>query len=181
MPNARLALPALALSLALAGCGPAATSASSGTAGSASTSAGSATATSSAGCPTENTTAFAKTRFVADVGLAAGSFHRYIYKPWRAGTFAKGAHGRTLALVKAAGTAVADAKLLKDAADNAKANPTLCTSIYGPLSKASAALDDLKGKLESGDLTSISGIEGSIQSVLTGSRTSGLPVTETTS
>lgn len=45
---------------------------------------------------------FAKTQFVLHTGLAIGAFRRWIYKPWKAGTFQKGADGRTAALVKAA-------------------------------------------------------------------------------
>ena len=56
------------------------------------------------GCPTSNMTSFAKTKFVLHSGLAFGAFHRYIYKPYQAGTFKSGAHGRILILVKA-GTA----------------------------------------------------------------------------
>lgn len=45
---------------------------------------------------------FAKTKFVLHTGLAIGAFRRWVYKPWKAGTFKKGANGRTAALVKAA-------------------------------------------------------------------------------
>lgn len=44
---------------------------------------------------------FAKTKFVLHTGLAFGAFHRYIYKPFQAHSFKKGAPGRTKALVKA--------------------------------------------------------------------------------
>ncbi|MYV59419.1 hypothetical protein GTW37_07565, partial [Streptomyces sp. SID4931] len=35
----------------------------------------------------------AKTRFVANAGLAAGATYQWIVKPYRAGTFKKGAEG----------------------------------------------------------------------------------------
>ena len=41
---------------------------------------------------------FAKTKFVLHTGLALGAFHRYIYKPWKAGKLKKGAGGRVVAL-----------------------------------------------------------------------------------
>ena len=44
---------------------------------------------------------FAKTRFVANAGLAAGATYQWIVKPWRAGKFKSGADGRRVALVKA--------------------------------------------------------------------------------
>jgi hypothetical protein len=44
---------------------------------------------------------FAKTKFVLHMGLAFGAFHRYIYKPLKAGAFRSGAPGRVKALAKA--------------------------------------------------------------------------------
>ena len=44
---------------------------------------------------------FAKTKFALHAGLAAGAIHRYLYKPYKAGTLQPGAKGRTKALVKA--------------------------------------------------------------------------------
>ena len=183
-----LAALALAGTIGLAGCGPKATGNAAGDVGSSTSSSSSAgagaatdTATGTSGpCPTSNTRSFAKTRFVADVGLAAGSFHRYIYKPWQAHKFDKGASGRVLAIAKAVATAGADAKLLVNATENAKASPALCNAVYGPLTAATSAFDDLKAKVAGGDLTPISGIESQIQSVLAGSRANGDAVTETT-
>ena len=63
------------------------------------------TGTNSSGQATTRTVPdvkFAKTKFVLHTGLAIGAFRRWIYKPWKAGTFKKGADGRTKALVKAA-------------------------------------------------------------------------------
>ena len=63
------------------------------------------TATNASGQTTTRTVPdvkFAKTKFVLHTGLAIGAFRRYIYKPWKAGTFEQGADGRTAALVKAA-------------------------------------------------------------------------------
>lgn len=45
---------------------------------------------------------FAKVKFVLHSALAYGAFHRYVYKPLRAGAFKSGANGRTKALAKAA-------------------------------------------------------------------------------
>lgn len=63
------------------------------------------TGTNSSGQQTTRTVPdvkFAKTKFVLHTGLAIGAFRRWIYKPWKAGTFKQGADGRTSALVKAA-------------------------------------------------------------------------------
>lgn len=188
-PRPRLAIASLALvsTIGLAGCGPTAGTAagtiasSPSSSSSATTSPTNGTSTPSASpCPTSNTRSFAKTRFVADVGLAAGSFHRYIYKPWQAHKFDKGTSGRALTVAKAVATAGADAKLLANATENAKASPAPCKAVYGPLSAATTAFGELKSKLVGGDLTSVAGIESQIQSVLTGSKNNGETVTETT-
>jgi hypothetical protein len=45
---------------------------------------------------------FAKTKFVIHGGLAYGAFHRYVYKPYKAGSFKKGAPKRKRSIAKAA-------------------------------------------------------------------------------
>lgn len=131
-------------------------------------------------CPTENTRAFAKTRLVADLGLAAGTFHRYIYKPYKAGTFHKGAEGRTLALVKAGATAALDAKLLSNASKNIKANPTLCNALHEPMTQLESKLSALKGQISSGDLSAIESVAPLVSGVVSKATSNGLNVQETT-
>jgi hypothetical protein len=58
---------------------------------------------------------FAKTKFLLHSGLAFGAFHRYIYKPYRAGSLKKGASGRTKAMVKAGAAGLFAAHELKQA------------------------------------------------------------------
>lgn len=152
----RLSALVLLLALFVTGCGggsddtkagtaaaPAATQMSKGASPSGGTAAG-------AGCPTENTNSFAKTRFVADLGGAAFLARRYLYTPYQQGKFKKGASGRTFALVKAAAAAATTAKLLKNASENAKANPTLCKTVAGPLAQASTAVSGLVSQLKTG-------------------------------
>jgi hypothetical protein len=62
---------------------------------------------------------FAKTKFVLHVGLAFGAFHRYIYKPFRAGAFSSGAHGRIKALLKGGAAAVFAVHELRTAHEDA--------------------------------------------------------------
>jgi hypothetical protein len=62
---------------------------------------------------------FAKTKFVLHVGLAFGAFHRYIYKPFRAGAFSSGAHGRVKALLKGGAAAVFAVHELRTAHEDA--------------------------------------------------------------
>lgn len=189
MKAIRLALvPAVGVALTLGGCGHAAApttpvagaSSASAPASSAPAAGGATTASAPSDCPTENTKAFAKTRLAADLGLTAGTFHRYIYKPWKAGTFNKGAHGRTLAIAKAIGTAALDAKLITNAAANVKANPTLCNVLYQPLQSLGGEVSKLKSDVLSGNLGAIGNVEGLVSGLVSKATSNGLPVTEST-
>lgn len=117
---------------------------------------------------------------MAHLGLTAGTFHRYIYNPFKAGAFDKGANGRVLALVKAAATAAADAKLLSNAVKNIQANPTLCNVLYQPMVDLASKLSALKTDVTSGNLGSIDTAGSSVSGLLTKAHSSGLGVTETT-
>jgi hypothetical protein len=103
-------------------------------------------------CPTSNTKSFAKTRFVADVALAGGAFKRYIYSPAKAGQFQKGAHGKVLALVKAAAAGAFTINRLDAAKDAAQANPTLCKLLVAPIAKFSASVSNLIGQAKGGSI-----------------------------
>lgn len=191
-----LAAPALAATMALSACGGSATdkatSAAGSAAGQASSAVGSAAgqATSSMGgssdsssstdCPTDNTRHFAKTRFVTDVGLAAGTFHRWIYKPYKAGTFQSGAKGRKTAIVKGVAVAALDYKLISNAYENVKADPTLCKAIGGPLGKLKDSANQMKSGLTKGDLGSIANTEGLVSQVMSGAKSKGTDIQEST-
>src|SRR5882757_115478 len=84
-------------------------------------------------CPASNTIAFAKTKFLAHTGLAFGAFHRYLYKPFQAGTFKKGASGRITAFIKGGLAALFVKREIRLASEDVKANPTLCKAIAAPL------------------------------------------------
>lgn len=130
------------------------------------------TSNSSTSCPTTNSKSFAKTRFVTDLGLTAGTFHRYIYKPYQAGEFAKGqVMHHKMDAVQAGAAAALDVKLLKNATENAKANPTLCNHVAQPLSDAMGKLKGINtSSLMSGNIGAIAGAESAIQSALSGSK-----------
>ncbi|MGW7266506.1 hypothetical protein [Streptomyces sp. NPDC054842] len=93
---------------------------------------------------------FAKTRFVANAGLAAGATYQWIVKPWRAGTFKKGADGRRTALIKAGLAGAFTYNRLKAARKNAEGDPTLAKAV-APLTAGIDALKDLPAKLRKGD------------------------------
>jgi hypothetical protein len=92
----------------------------------------------------------AKTRFVANAGLAAGAAYQWIVKPFKAGKFKKGAKGRTFALVKAGLAGAFTYNRLKAATENAKGDPLLSKAL-APLSSGIDSLKNLGGKLRKGD------------------------------
>ncbi|MFE2553364.1 hypothetical protein ACFXGI_33235 [Streptomyces sp. NPDC059355] len=113
---------------------------------------------------------FAKTRFVANAGLAAGATYQWIIKPYRAGKFKKGAKGRTFALVKAGLAGAFAYNRLKAAADNAKGDPLLSKAV-APLTAGIASLKGLGSKLRKGDATDSD--LSSLQDVITGVKGAG--------
>ena len=163
----------------VAGCGPAGSSTgSAGSSTSASNTSDTGTTDVATGCPTSNTRSFAKTRFAGDVGLAIGTFHRYLYKPYRAGSFKKGANGRIKALVKGGATAALDVKLLQNAEKNVQANPTLCKKLYAPMSQAIAKLDSLKSNVVHGNFSELGAADSLLGGVLSNGNSSGAGITE---
>ncbi|MET7643120.1 hypothetical protein ABZS83_05635 [Streptomyces sp. NPDC005426] len=109
---------------------------------------------SSSASPTGTSSAqaqkFAKTRFVANAGLAAGATYQWIVKPYRAGKFKKGADGRTFALVKAGLAGGFAYNRLKAASDNAKADPLLSKAV-APLTAGIESLKGMATKLRKGE------------------------------
>jgi len=137
----------LAVSLLLTGCGGKSSTATGSTGGGSSQSQASAapqgqasTGADAAGtqCPSSNAKNFAKTRFVLHTGEAFGAFHRYLYKPYQAGSFRKGSPGRIKAFVKAAAAALFIKRQVRLATEDVKANPTLCKAVAAPLAKVGA-------------------------------------------
>jgi hypothetical protein len=68
---------------------------------------------------------FAKAKFVLHMGLAFGAFHRYIYKPAKAGTFKSGANGRIRAFAKAGASGLFIVHELKEAHKDALSDDRL--------------------------------------------------------
>ncbi|MFF3734807.1 hypothetical protein ACFYXM_32130 [Streptomyces sp. NPDC002476] len=91
----------------------------------------------------------AKTRFVANAGLAAGATYQWIVKPYRAGKFKKGADGRQLTLVKAGLAGGFAYDRLKAAVANAKGDPLLSKAV-APLTAGIESLKGLGEKLRRG-------------------------------
>jgi len=118
-------------------------------AGQASSSASSSTGT----CAEAGTRKIPKTRLLADLALTYGAFHRYLYKPYEAGAFHKGADGRTAAIIKAGLASAAIVKLLSNASKNAAADPTLCKYVPN-IDNIKGGLTGLVGKIKGGTASS---------------------------
>lgn len=142
-----------------------------------------ATATSmaeAAECPTSNTKAFAKTRFVADAGIAFGAFHRWIYKPYKAGSFQSGASGRTKALVKGGVAGAFAVNRLNAARKMVDSSPLLCKTLKAPLAALSASLGALAGKLKSGNVnpSEIDSVNGQVEGTRQEAGKTGTTITD---
>lgn len=135
------------------------------------------TSTGSVACQHVDSVHFDKTKFVLHGGLAFGAFHHFVYKPFKAGTFASGAHGRVSALVKAALAGAFVVHELKLAKQDAESSPTLC-HLVAPLDEAAAALSGLTGKLHSGNVsdTDVDGAASKIDSAQQGAGQAGVQV-----
>jgi hypothetical protein len=131
--------------------------------------------------PTASTSAekqkFAKTRFVANAGLAAGATYQWIVKPYRKGKFKKGAGGRKLALVKAGVAGAFAYNRLKAAVKNAKGDPLLSKAV-APLTAGIDKLKDLPSKLRKGDGTdaAVNSFDDVINSVKDAGKSAGAEV-----
>ncbi|MER7520779.1 hypothetical protein [Streptomyces sp. NPDC126499] len=112
----------------------------------------------------------AKTRFVANAGLAAGATYQWIVKPYRAGKFKKGADGRTVALVKAGLAGAFTYNRLKAAVNNAKGDALLSKAV-APLSAGIDSLKDLGTKLRKGEATD--GDIGAFENIIKGVKDAG--------
>jgi hypothetical protein len=164
-------LVAVALALVVAGCGSSNRSSS----------------TASASIPaaiTSNATSssvkLAKTKFVIHAGLAFGAFHRWIYKPVKAG-YLQHPSRHKLALVKGGLAAAFVLHELKLALADAQADPTL-SKLVSPLTALQDKLKGLPSDLKSGtanpaDVLSANDSIGSLKQL---AADAGQPITEQT-
>ncbi|MFD3660652.1 hypothetical protein ACFWVF_08625 [Streptomyces sp. NPDC058659] len=138
---------------------------------------------SSAATPTSTGTfeqqKLAKTRFVANAGLAAGATYQWIVKPYRAGKFTKGADGRTFALVKAGLAGAFTYNRLKAAVNNAKGDPLLSKAV-APLTAGIESLKNLGTKLRKGEVgdADVGAFESVINSVKDAGKSAGAEVVD---
>jgi len=121
---------------------------------------------------------FAKTKFVLHAGLAFGAFHRYIYKPARAGSFSHPLSHK-LTLVKAGIAAAFVYHGLKLALRDAQSSPTL-SKLVSPITALDNRLHGLGGDIKGGHVSSasLSQDNSSIDSIKNQSAGAGQPIQE---
>jgi hypothetical protein len=107
---------------------------------------------------------FAKTRFVANAGLAAGAVYEWIVKPYRHGMFKRGAPHHRATLIKAGLAGAFAYNRLKAAVRNAQGDPTLSRAL-APLNKGINDLKHLPSELRKGNGASVNDYNNIINKV----------------
>lgn len=131
-----------------------------------------------ASCPASNAKNFAKTRFVLHAGEGFGAFHRYLYKAYKAGSFAKGSKGRIKNFLKAGAAALFIKRQVRLATEDVKANPTLCRAIAAPLARVGDTISGAVSQLKGGDPSGIEQANTNISSIESSARGKGLAIAE---
>jgi hypothetical protein len=158
------------LAVSLVGCGSSGSSSSSASSAGAPAADGSSTAT----------THFAKTKFVLHAALAFGAFHRWIYKPAKAGELSH-PFRHPLTAAKAALAAAFTYHELKLALADAQASPTL-SKLVAPITALQNKIHGLQGSVKSGGTSSsdASSLDGAVSSIKSQAASAGQPITEQT-
>lgn len=129
-------------------------------------------------CPTDNTRAFPKVRLAADLGIAFGVFHHWIWKPYQEHELQKGADHRLWNIGKAAIAAAVVTHYIGNAADNVKADPTMCNLFGKPMAKLSDLVSNLKSAVTHGDFGHMTSIAGAVTSMTGLLKSNGQSITE---
>jgi hypothetical protein len=129
--------------------------------------------------PTVDPAACKKVRFAVHAGLGGGAVHRYLWKPYRAGTFASGAAGRKTAIVKgglAGGFAYHEFKVALADIQSCPSAQAVTTAVRDGLTKATALVAGLKsGTL---DPKALAAVNGQVASIESAAKTDGITVQE---
>ncbi len=153
--------------IAVAGCGS-------------STSTSTSSAAVSSSSSTTSTTKLAKTKFVLHAGLAFGAFHRWIYKPAKAGELSHPLSHKATA-VKAALAGAFVYHELGLALKDAQADPAL-SKLVSPITALQNKLHGLAGSVKSGGVSAADaqGLDSTVSSIKDQASSAGQPITEQT-
>ena len=161
MPRTALTVILLVALLACAGCGSS-KSATSGAGGTAAT---------------QPHTSLAKTKFVLHAGLAFGAFHRYIYKPFKAGKLRGGLFHNVGAKAKAAAAAAFAYHEVKLALADARSSKLLST-LLAPVLALQTKLGSLGPALKHGDTSGVAAANSDVNSVGSAASAAGQPISD---
>jgi hypothetical protein len=114
-----------------------------------------------------------KTKFVLHAGLAFGAFHRYIYKPFKAGSFTGPDKVKTIA--KAAVAALFVYHELNEALKQAQCSHTLQV-LVSPITALLGTIKTATDTLKSGGLPDISSLGNSFDQLGQTAATNGISI-----
>jgi hypothetical protein len=174
------------IGVGLMGCGgggttsasPATVTSASAPAGGQSTGTGEASS-SSATESASGTAACERGRFALHAGLAAGAVHRYLWRPYQAGTFASGDPGRRAALTKGALAAGFAAYELRSAVQNIQGCPSV-QSLVESVESGVRQLTALAAQARAGgvDEQSLNQLNDAVSAIEEKAKANGITVTE---
>jgi len=118
-----------------------------------------------------------KAKFVIHAGLAFGAFHRYLYKPFKAGTFKPHAQGRVRALVKGGLSGAFAYHELKLALTDAQGDPTLA-KLVAPVTALQERIRSTGDAVKSGNANpqDLEGTNSAVEQLRSQSAQSGAPI-----
>ena len=128
---------------------------------------------------TQQSCFFAKTRFVLHAGAAIGVFHRYLYKPFQAGTFKSGAAGQKTAIVKAVFAGAFIYHEVKKANEFIPCSKTLST-LASPFKALADTLSTFVTDLKAGHFSDLNmgSLAGSFDGIAAAAKKLGIPIKE---
>ena len=137
-------------------------SSGSGSGSSGTQSGGTASGSTSASCTAVGSKSVPKTRVLADLGISAGAFHRYIYKPIHSGSFTGATKAKkVVTLVMGAVAAGAIAHFLGNAIDNARSDATLCKYVPN-MTQIKTKLTAMGSQLRGGNTSQVDSTNSSL-------------------
>jgi hypothetical protein len=117
-------------------------------------------------------------KFLLHAGLAFGAFHRYIYKPFKQGTFSHPLRHK-LALIKAAAATAFVVHEVRLASEDAKAS-ALLRKLLSPLTALAASVGGLASGLKGGhpDAAALGSANSQVEAIKGAAASQGIPVKE---
>jgi hypothetical protein len=129
--------------------------------------------------PGSTSTHFAKTKFAIHAGLAFGTFHHFIYGPFKAGDFSH-PFSHKLTIIKAVAAGLFVEHEVKLALADARSSKLL-SHVVAPLAAIGGGLAIIRSTIKSGhpDAGAISSANADVSSAESSSSSAGQPIQET--